>query len=163
MEKKSMETIHVQYKQARSGRLLPILVAVTSITTLTINIAIVIMIIIIIMIVLTWCADQNWPQMVFLALPSAPINSAACSNFSLASIHCTRRKNLLCLVATSCKWKLPYLKRSDMANRQMRNTDKTRSPNCTVLCHSIRIGKTNKKWMQVLGMVSNNESTAHMK
>ena len=53
---------------------------------------IVIMTIIIIMIVLTWCADQNWPQMVFLALPSAPINSAACSNFSLASIHCTRKQ-----------------------------------------------------------------------
>ena len=77
---KSMETIHVQYKQAESGHLLPILVATTSITTL-LNIVIVIMMIIIIMIVLTWCADQNWPQMVFLALPSAPINSTACSNF----------------------------------------------------------------------------------
>ena len=88
---KGIETINVQYKQAESGRLLPILVAMTSITTLIITV-IVIMIIIIIMIVLTWCADQNWPQMVFLALPSAPINSAACSNFSLASIHCTRKQ-----------------------------------------------------------------------
>ena len=42
--------------------------------------------------VLTWRADQNWPQIVFLALPSAPINSAAWSNFSLASIHCARKK-----------------------------------------------------------------------
>ena len=37
MEKKSIETINVYYKQAESGRLLPILVAMTSITTLIIN------------------------------------------------------------------------------------------------------------------------------
>ena len=89
---KSIETMHVQYKQAESGRLLPILVAMMSITALIIIVIVIIMMIIIIMIVLTWCADQNWPQMVFLALPSAPINSAACSNFSLASIHCTRKQ-----------------------------------------------------------------------
>jgi len=121
-EEKSIETINFHYKQAESGRLLPILVAMTSITTLIITV-IVIMIIIIIMIVLTW------PQLFKFFSGLNPLYKKA---------------NLLCLVATSCKWKLPYLKRSNMATRQMRHTDKTRSPNCTVLSHSIRIGKTAK-------------------
>lgn len=35
---------------------------------------------------LTWWADQNWPQIVFFILLSASIKSAAFSNFSRASV-----------------------------------------------------------------------------